>query len=74
MLILGGAGNVVGTLVGTVIVMGMSNSTRFLAPLLNIDVQVLSPLRMVAIGILVILVVIYMPRGLVPEGRAHFGR
>jgi branched-chain amino acid transport system permease protein len=74
MVILGGAGNVVGTLVGTVIIMAMSNSTRFVAPFLNLDAQVLGPLRMVAIGTLVILVVIYLPRGLVPESRARFGR
>jgi ABC-type branched-subunit amino acid transport system permease subunit len=74
MVILGGAGNVIGTLVGTVIVMAISNSTRFIAPLLNLDAQVLGPLRMVAIGIIVILVVMFMPRGILPEGRARFDR
>jgi branched-chain amino acid transport system permease protein len=74
MVILGGAGNVLGTLVGTVIVMAISNSTRFIAPLVNLDAQVLGPLRMVAIGVLVILVVMFMPRGLLPEGRARFER
>jgi branched-chain amino acid transport system permease protein len=73
MIILGGAGNVIGTLVGTVIIMAISNSTRFIAPLVNLDVQVIGPLRMVAIGILVIVVVMFMPRGLLPEGQARFG-
>jgi branched-chain amino acid transport system permease protein len=74
MVILGGAGNVFGTIVGTVIIMAISNSTRFIAPLINLDAQVLGPLRMVTIGILVILVVMFMPRGLVPERRARFER
>ncbi len=74
MVIIGGAGNVLGTIVGTVIVMGISNSTRFLAPILNIDTQVLAPLRMVTIGVIVIVVVMFMPRGLLPESRARFDR
>ena len=74
MVIVGGAGNVIGTLVGTVVIMGISNSTRFIAPLLNIDAQVLGPLRMVVIGALVIVVVMFVPRGLLPETRTRFDR
>jgi branched-chain amino acid transport system permease protein len=74
MVIVGGAGNVIGTLVGTVIVMAISNSTRFIAPLVNLDAQVLGPLRLVVIGVIVIAVVMFMPRGILPEGRTRFDR
>lgn len=74
MVLLGGSGNMIGSLVGTVIVMTLYNSTRFLAPILGIDGQTLGPLRMVAIGIVIILVILYLPRGLVPERRRRFAR
>jgi len=74
MVILGGPGNFLGALVGTVIVQGLYNSTRFIAPLINVDAQVLGPLRMIAISIAIILVIMYMPRGIVPERRRRYGR
>ena len=72
MVILGGAGNFLGALVGTFIIQAIYNSTRFLAGWLAIDASVLGPLRMIFIGVLIILVIIYMPRGLVPERRRRY--
>lgn len=74
MVILGGAGNFLGSLLGTVIIMTIYNSTRFIAPLTQIDAQLLGPLRMIAIAVLIILVIIYMPRGLFPERRVRHDR
>jgi ABC-type branched-subunit amino acid transport system permease subunit len=74
MVILGGAGNFVGVLVGTFIIQAIYNSTRFLAPLVNIDVQILGPMRMILIAVLIILVILFMPRGLVPERRTRYDR
>lgn len=74
MVIVGGAGNFVGVLVGTFIIQAIYNSTRFLAPLVNIDAQVLGPLRMIVISVLIILVILFMPRGLVPERRRRYDR
>jgi len=74
MIILGGPGNFLGALVGTVIIQALYNSTRFIAPLLNIDAQVLGPLRMITISVAIILVIMYMPRGIVPERRRRYGR
>jgi len=74
MVILGGPGNFLGALAGTVIIEALYNSTRFIAPLINIDAQVLGPLRMIAISALIILVVMFMPNGLVPERRRRYGR
>jgi len=73
MVILGGAGNFAGVLLGTVIVQAIYNSTRFLAGVVPIDQAVLGPLRMVFIGVLIILVILYMPRGLLPERRRRYG-
>jgi branched-chain amino acid transport system permease protein len=73
MVILGGAGNFLGALVGTVIIQLLYNSTRFLAPYLNIDAQVLGPLRMITISALIILVILFMPQGIVPERKRRYG-
>lgn len=74
MVILGGAGNALGVLLGTVIIMALYNSTRFIAPLIDIEPAVLGPLRMIAIGLLIILVILFLPRGLVPERRRRLDR
>jgi branched-chain amino acid transport system permease protein len=73
MVIVGGAGNFMGALVGTFIVQAIYNSTRFLAGVVAIDASVLGPLRMIFIGVLIILVIIYMPNGLLPERRRRYG-
>lgn len=72
MVILGGAGNFLGVLVGTFIIQAIYNSTRFLDDWLAIDASVLGPLRMIFIGVLIILVIIYMPKGLLPERRRRY--
>jgi ABC-type branched-subunit amino acid transport system permease subunit len=74
MVILGGAGNFLGALVGTVVIQSLYNSTRFIAPLLHIDAQILGPLRMIVIAILIILVILYLPNGILPERRRRYGR
>jgi branched-chain amino acid transport system permease protein len=72
MVILGGAGNFLGALVGTFIIQAIYNSSRFLDDWLAIDASVLGPLRMIFIGVLIILVIIYMPKGLLPERRRRY--
>jgi branched-chain amino acid transport system permease protein len=74
MVILGGAGNHVGALVGAVIVQALYNSTRFVAEQLDfIDAQLVASLRMIVIGLLITAVILYMPRGLLPEKRRRYG-
>jgi ABC-type branched-subunit amino acid transport system permease subunit len=73
MVILGGPGNFVGALVGTLVIQILYNSTRFIAPLLGIDPQVLGPLRMIVIAALIIIVILFMPRGILPERRRRYG-
>ena len=74
MLLLGGKGNHVGALVGAVVIQLLYNSTRFLKDLVEIDQGLLSSGRMIVIGVLIILVVLYMPNGLVPERRRRYAR
>lgn len=74
MVILGGAGNFVGVLVGTVIIQSIYNSTRFLKDFVPIDQSLLGSLRMILIAALIILVILYMPRGLIPERRRYYER
>ncbi|MCW5697513.1 MAG: branched-chain amino acid ABC transporter permease [Bauldia sp.] len=87
MVILGGAGNFLGAVVGTVIITTIYNSTRFIAsfasqrdleltPIIGFifEPRVLGPLRMVLIGLMILLVILYLPRGLVPERRRRYGR
>ena len=74
MVILGGPGNFVGAVVGTIIIQALYNSTRFIAPLIDIDAQILGPVRMIAIAVLIILVIMYMPNGILPERKRRYGR
>jgi branched-chain amino acid transport system permease protein len=73
MVILGGAGNFLGALAGTVIIEVLYNSTRFLASAVSIDAQTLGSLRMITIAVLIILVILFMPRGILPERRRRHG-
>uniref|UniRef100_UPI003341936B branched-chain amino acid ABC transporter permease n=1 Tax=Castellaniella defragrans TaxID=75697 RepID=UPI003341936B len=66
MVIMGGPGNNLGALAGTLVIELIYNSTRFIdfPPEFS---ATLAALRMVLIGVLIILVILYLPRGLVPE-------
>jgi branched-chain amino acid transport system permease protein len=68
MVILGGSGNHRGALVGTVIIELLYNSTRFLPGSGNL----LASLRMVLIGTLIIVIIIYLPQGVLPERKRVF--
>ncbi len=74
MLLLGGRGNHVGALLGALVIQLLYNSTRFLKDVVEIDQGILSSGRMVIIGALIILVVLYMPNGLLPERRRRYAR
>lgn len=74
MLLLGGKANHLGALIGAVVIQLLYNSTRFLKDLVEIDQGILSSGRMIVIGVLIILVVLYMPNGLVPEKRRRYAR
>ena len=74
MVIVGGAGNHLGALLGTVVILAIYNSTRFIGDFVPIDASTLGSLRLIVIGLLVIVILIYMPRGLLPERRRRHDR
>ncbi|MFA5520745.1 MAG: branched-chain amino acid ABC transporter permease [Castellaniella sp.] len=72
MIIMGGPGNPVGALVGTLVVQVIYNSTRFIQ-FASEYASTMAALRMVLIGVLILLVILYLPQGLVPERRRRYG-
>ena len=72
MVILGGSGNYKGAIVGTVVIQAIYNSTRFISKSLPVEATTIASIRMIIIGVLIILVILYMPQGLVPEKKRRY--
>jgi ABC-type branched-subunit amino acid transport system permease subunit len=72
MVIIGGKGNLVGSIIGAIIIVVFFNSTRYLKDFLHMRTETVASLRMVAIGILVILSVLYKPEGLIKEKKKTY--
>lgn len=72
MVIVGGKGNVMGSVVGAVIIVLFYNSTRYVKDYLPISSATAASLRMVVIGMLMILVVLYKPKGLLKERKKTY--
>lgn len=69
-LIVGGAGNNRGVLVGATLVMVILEGSRFLTGVVpGLDAESLSALRIALIGVLIIVTVRFRPEGLLPEPR-----
>ncbi len=67
-LIVGGAGNMKGAVLGALVVTAIYEGTRFLAPLMEfLTPTQVSALRFIIIGTLLIVVVRFRPEGLLPE-------
>jgi branched-chain amino acid transport system permease protein len=67
-IIIGGTGRIAGTVVGTALLIGFIEGTRFLHDLLPwISSATIAHLRLAAVGLGLILFLLYRPRGLVPE-------
>jgi branched-chain amino acid transport system permease protein len=67
MIMVGGIGNNRGALIGTLIIQLLYYSTRFLKDYLPIEAQLLASLRMISIGILIVVVMLFLQEGLVKE-------
>lgn len=67
MVVVGGKGNDMGTLFGAVIIQIFYVGTRFAKDFLPIDANTLAALRMVVIGVLIMLTMMYRSKGLVSE-------
>jgi branched-chain amino acid transport system permease protein len=70
--VIGGAGNNRGLVLGAFLVIAVLEGTRFLGGLLpSLDAERLSALRIVLIGTLLILAIRFRPQGLLPEARTR---
>ncbi len=67
MVIVGGKGNNRGAVFGAVIIIIFYHSTRYLKDYLPIDEITLASLRMVAIGVLIVIVMLFMKEGILKE-------
>lgn len=66
--IVGGAGNLIGTVLGTFTVVIIYEGTRFIGPWLTmLDAEQISALRFIVIGIALILMIRFRPEGILPE-------
>lgn len=72
MLIVGGKGNVWGTVLGVLLIVSLYNSTRYIKDFVPIGSDTLASARMVVIGLLLIIMMIKRPQGVVPESRQAF--
>jgi branched-chain amino acid transport system permease protein len=71
--IVGGAGNNKGLLIGAGVVMALLEGTRFLGDFMTwLDAEKLSALRIILIGVLLIVVLRLRPRGLMPEEKFQY--
>lgn len=67
MVVVGGRGNLLGVVAGTVFIQILFVGSRFLTHIVDIDAGVLAPLRFVLIGLLIMGVMMFRPQGLIPE-------
>ncbi len=67
MVIVGGRANQAGVLVGTAVIVLFFNSTRYLKDYVPLGAETIASLRMVMIGALIMLTIVYRPNGLIPE-------
>jgi branched-chain amino acid transport system permease protein len=69
MVVVGGSGSVVGMVLGTALVQTLYVGTRFLTHLVDLPADRLAALRLVLIGALIAVTMMYRPQGLLPERR-----
>ena len=72
MIVVGGRGNVWGIVLGTVVIQAFYTGTRFLTGLGGIEADTMAALRLVAIGLLIMVVTMFRPQGLLPERRRKY--
>jgi ABC-type branched-subunit amino acid transport system permease subunit len=72
MVIVGGKANNKGAIFGAVIIMVFYNSTRFLKDYIPVEEVTLASLRMVAIGILIVVAMLFMKEGFIREKKVNY--
>lgn len=69
MVVVGGSGSVTGVIIGTIVVQTLYVGSRFLTHLVDIPADRLAALRLVLIGVLIALTMMFRPGGILPEKR-----
>jgi len=72
MVIVGGTGNFLGVIIGTVCIQIFYNGTRFLSDFLPISMVTISSIRMMVIGLLIIVFMLYKPEGILKERKQTY--
>jgi branched-chain amino acid transport system permease protein len=72
MVIVGGKANNKGAIFGAVVIVIFYNCTRFLKDYVPIEEITLASLRMVAIGILIVVAMLFMKEGLIKEKKSVY--
>lgn len=71
MVVIGGRGNNLGVILGAATVETLNVSTRFLKDQVNVSAGLLASLRTLTIGALLVLFMLFRPKGVIPEARRH---
>jgi ABC-type branched-subunit amino acid transport system permease subunit len=72
MIVVGGTGSNRGALLGALVIQVFYSSTRYLKDYIPIGADRLASIRMVIIGVLIILTILFMREGLVEEKKKHY--
>jgi len=72
MVVVGGIGNNRGAIAGAAIVQLFYSSTRFLKDYVPIDSKILASVRMITIGLLIVLVMLFWQEGLIKEKKSEY--
>jgi ABC-type branched-subunit amino acid transport system permease subunit len=67
MIVVGGLGNMRGALLGAVVIQAFYSSTRYFKDFIPISADRLASIRMVAIGVLIVLAILFVKEGLLKE-------
>jgi branched-chain amino acid transport system permease protein len=72
MIVVGGRGNLWGIVLGTVVIQAFYTGTRFLTGSFGIGAETMAALRLVMIGVLIMTVTMFRPKGILPERRRRY--
>jgi branched-chain amino acid transport system permease protein len=72
MVVVGGRGNVTGIIAGTIVIQTLYVGSRFLTHLVGIPAETIAALRLVAIGSMITLIMMFWPDGVLPERRRFY--
>jgi branched-chain amino acid transport system permease protein len=72
MIVVGGTGNNRGALLGSLVIQAFYSSTRYFKDYIPIEADRLASIRMVIIGVLIILTILFMKEGLIREKRKFY--